>query len=128
MKRVAVVIPMYGNRVLIMRRSKTATQDPLRWDFPGGHIDGNETPEQGALRELKEEAALSPPPATLEKVNTIEEEDSQIHLYRVRITDPFNVRLRDGEHDQYCWTTLAHLGCYPLSYGVERALEEMRDV
>jgi 8-oxo-dGTP diphosphatase len=28
------------------------------WSFPGGHVDGNESPEESALRELEEETGI----------------------------------------------------------------------
>ncbi len=42
--------------VLMMRRAK----EPRRgfWDFPGGFIDGFETPEHGVIREVREETGL----------------------------------------------------------------------
>lgn len=33
-------------------------RDDLRWTTPGGHLDGNEDPRLGALRELKEETGI----------------------------------------------------------------------
>ena len=126
MRQVAVVIPTCKDRILIMRRSGTDPKNPLKWDFPGGHLEEGESPKQGALRELEEESNLKPQPKDLKKLTTIEGEGLTVHLYTVAVCNPAEVKLRDGEHDQYCWTTLTHLGCYPLAYGVERAIEEMK--
>ena len=40
------------HRVLLVRARKS----PGQWIFPKGHVEGGETPEQAAIRELREEA------------------------------------------------------------------------
>jgi len=44
-----------GNRILMGKRN-----DNQRWTLPGGHLNPNEDPKIGALRELEEEAGISP--------------------------------------------------------------------
>lgn len=44
--------------VLLTRRSERLRNHPGQWALPGGSIDGSETPEQAALRELHEEVGL----------------------------------------------------------------------
>jgi len=39
--------------VLLARRNKP----PLQWSFPGGKIEAGETPEQAAIREVREEVS-----------------------------------------------------------------------
>lgn len=39
------------------------------WTSPGGHIDQGETPEQGAVREVKEEAGIDLDPGDLRKIS-----------------------------------------------------------
>jgi len=52
--RVTAAILMNNDRVLIAQRRDT---DKLagKWEFPGGKIENNETPEQCLTREMKEE-------------------------------------------------------------------------
>ena len=46
--------PRPGARVLMFRRVNP-TLGAFRWQFPQGGLDPGETPEQGLLRELREE-------------------------------------------------------------------------
>lgn len=45
-------------KVLLAQRSATASQANL-WEFPGGKIEHNESPEQALERELHEELAIT---------------------------------------------------------------------
>ena len=53
---VAAVIERDG-RVLIAQR-KRAGRHPLKWEFPGGKVEPDETPEKAVVRELEEELAI----------------------------------------------------------------------
>lgn len=54
---VAAVIERDG-RILIAQRKRTG-QHPLKWEFPGGKVEAEETPENAVVRELAEELAIS---------------------------------------------------------------------
>lgn len=68
---VAAVIERSDRRILIGQRRREDTS-PLKWEFPGGKIEGGETPEAALARELREELNV-----TLEKC---------VELARVRHT------------------------------------------
>ncbi len=53
---VAAVIEREG-RVLVGQR-KPAGYHPLKWEFPGGKVEENETPEAALGRELSEELGI----------------------------------------------------------------------
>lgn len=48
------IIERSDRRILIGQRRRTDTS-PLKWEFPGGKLNTNESPEAGLARELREE-------------------------------------------------------------------------
>lgn len=54
---VACAIILKGNRILVTQRSEIMSL-PLKWEFPGGKIELNETAEYCLHREIKEELNL----------------------------------------------------------------------
>jgi 8-oxo-dGTP diphosphatase len=53
---VAAVIERDG-RILIAQRDAESWH-PLKWEFPGGKVEAEETPEEAVVRELEEELAI----------------------------------------------------------------------
>ncbi|WP_093910773.1 NUDIX hydrolase [Streptomyces sp. cf386] len=54
----AAVVMDYKQRVLLVRRSDKERFLPRVWGVPCGKLEPGESPEDGALRELKEETGL----------------------------------------------------------------------
>jgi ADP-ribose pyrophosphatase len=48
-----------AGRVALVRQYRYAVDEPI-WELPAGRLDPGETPEEGAARELEEEAGLRP--------------------------------------------------------------------
>ncbi|MBI4536300.1 MAG: NUDIX domain-containing protein [Ignavibacteriae bacterium] len=59
MKHVAVGIIMKDGQVLACQRKGTARY-PLKWEFPGGKLESNESAESALIRELCEELSIEP--------------------------------------------------------------------
>jgi len=57
MQPVAVGIIVRNGEVLACQRRRTARY-PLKWEFPGGKIEVNESPLEALRRELREELAI----------------------------------------------------------------------
>jgi len=55
--RVVAGILERDGRALICRR-RADQPHPLKWEFPGGKIEGDETPEAALIRELREELGI----------------------------------------------------------------------
>ncbi len=67
LRHAAVALTLVGDTegqacFVITRRSETLRNHGGQWALPGGRIDAGETPEQTALRELREEVSLEVPP------------------------------------------------------------------
>ena len=59
-KRYSGVILKSNDKVLMCKRAPEESL-PGIWSIPSGHIEGNETPKDAALREFKEETNISLP-------------------------------------------------------------------
>ncbi len=64
MKEVAVALALLhrDGRWFLQRRALDAEHLPGLWEFPGGKVEPNESPEAGLIRELREELAWRPGP------------------------------------------------------------------
>jgi len=95
------IIVNSDHRVLVTQRSQSMSL-PLKWEFPGGKIDANETSEECLVREIKEELAIG-----IEIVNSLE---SNTHAYPTIAINliPFICKHTSGklylaEHAAYKW-------------------------
>lgn len=57
MKQVAVAIIMRDGLVLACQRKRDAAY-PLKWEFPGGKLERDESPQSAVVRELREELGI----------------------------------------------------------------------
>jgi 8-oxo-dGTP diphosphatase len=56
-KRVVAGILVRGDEILCCQRAESDPM-PLKWEFPGGKIEANESPEEALRRELTEELGI----------------------------------------------------------------------
>jgi 8-oxo-dGTP diphosphatase len=77
----------YGDDVLMMKRAEHRRVFPNRYNGLGGHIERDETPLQGAIREIKEESGLDVTDIFLCGVHTIDTgENGGILLFTFKAT------------------------------------------
>jgi len=124
-----------GDEFLLLHRAT----EPLLWTPPGGHLQLDEAPLAGVVREVREETGLEVDvlgPASVWYGDLGKGPAVSIDfLCRYRSGE---VRLSE-EHDAICWSTLKQLrqgqpelGRHPLSYTVEgfahayRLFEQLR--
>ena len=97
-----------NGKFLIIKRSETAKNYPLHWDLPGGKLERGETPEEGLVREVKEETTLD--------VKVVDPMFSYLETHGVfAYVVVYECELLSGEiklsseHSEYKWVTQEEL-------------------
>lgn len=57
MKQVVAALIVRGDKILICQRTRHQPM-PLKWEFPGGKVEPDESPESALSRELEEELGI----------------------------------------------------------------------
>ena len=104
---VTCAIIVEGNKILVTQRSEKMSL-PLKWEFPGGKIEKNETAEACILREIKEELNLE-----IEIVTRLESKSFDYPSFSINLI-PFISKYLSGiinlnEHKDYKWLTKEEL-------------------
>lgn len=109
-------------RTLLLRRSKDEANFPSHWAFPGGGLEADETFEDGARRECKEEIG----DCALDGMKVLDAKRTQHgwdHVtYVIPVKEPFDPRL-NGEHDDYAWAPITGLPS-PMHPAVQQTIED----
>ena len=90
MLNVVCAIIYVGNKILVTQRSKNMKL-PLKWEFPGGKLENNESEIECIKREIKEELNI--------EIKVIKRLSNSIHDYntfRINLI-PFVVKYISGE-------------------------------
>lgn len=83
MKRVGVAVILRDHRVLVCQR-KRGSRYELKWEFPGGKLEPNETLEACVRRELREELAVEVGPVVQTEMEVSFYEDGgmfEVHYF-----------------------------------------------
>lgn len=98
---VTCAIIIYEGKILITQRGPQM-KHPLKWEFPGGKLEHNESPEQCIQREILEELGIA--------ISVVKQLTTVIHDYgTVKISlIPFLAEFKSGtillkEHIRYLW-------------------------
>ena len=121
---IALILHPIKNTVLIAQRKADAHLGGL-WEFPGGKCSPDETPEQCALREVREETGL--------EVTVLEAWSPITHAYpeRTVMLHPFLCRaLTENAQPlgsrRIIWTPVSELDMYPFPEANAPLLERLR--
>ncbi len=107
MIEVTCAIILKGNKILVTQRSEKMKL-PLKWEFPGGKVEKNETEESCLLREIKEELNLE-----IEIIEKLESKKFDYETFSINLI-PFVAKYLNGvivlsEHKDFKWLTKGEL-------------------
>ena len=102
-RTVVAGILLNGDRVLLVRRSVERELYPGVWDFPGGHSEDGELPQEALLRELREELGVVPTAYSELLPYMGNFGGLSIHFYRVRQWTGTPRNLQEHEHSELAW-------------------------
>lgn len=97
------------------------------WGVPAGKVEPDETPENGAIRELFEETGISVSHSQLHPLGHLYMRKPEIeyiyHMYRVHFNETPSVLL-SSEHQSFKWASRDELKHLRLMAGAKEALEK----
>lgn len=110
-------------KVLFVKRAAGEENFPDTWAFPGGKADGDETPEDCARRECREEIGDHPIEALTTVDRKITARGWEHTTFAATVADEFEPAL-NAEHSEYRWALPAEPP-QPLHPGVAETLTKM---
>lgn len=105
--KVTCAIIEKGGQTLVVQRSDKMNL-PLKWEFPGGKIEENESVEECIIREIKEELNIE-----IELISRLATSNFNYSNFSIQLI-PFIARhtkgaIRLSEHKQYLWMSNKNL-------------------
>ena len=124
LRQAAVLVPVWGERLILTKRASHLAHHPGQIAFPGGKVDASDAShEAAALREAEEEIGL--PRGGVEVLGRLARHET-VTGYDVTpvlglVKDAFEARPEAGEVDEVFTVPLAHV-LNPANYSIERRL------
>ncbi|MBI4185372.1 MAG: GNAT family N-acetyltransferase [Proteobacteria bacterium] len=123
----AVALIDADDRVLIARRPEGKAMAGL-WEFPGGKVHADETPEQALIRELKEELAIDVEASCLAPLTFASHAYEGFHLLMpLYVCRVWGGTLRPREGQEVAWVRVGRLGDYPMPPADKPLVAMLRD-
>lgn len=128
MTKVTAALLLNNNQILIAKR-RQGTKMPGKWEFPGGKIEDNETPEECLCREIQEEFQID---VTVEDYycdSVYEYPHGTVQLLAYWVIWN-NGDLTPTEHEETKWVTISELDNFDFAPAdipiVQKLKEEYR--
>ena len=112
---VALGVLVREDCVLLVKRTASRETAPGAWDFPGGHSEDGEAPEQTLVRELAEEIGVVPTEYRELFQHGINAEGLIVYRYYVKRWSGTPSNLQEHEHSEIAWVPLAEVGKLELA-------------
>lgn len=125
---VACALVDADRRVLIAKRPEGKSMAGL-WEFPGGKIEPNETPEAALIRELREELAVETREACLAPLSFASHSYENIHLLMpLYVCRKWQGTPQALEHADLKWVRPQALRDYPMPPADEPLIAALCDL
>jgi len=123
----AVALVDADGRVLLARRPEGRTMAGL-WEFPGGKVHADETPEAALIRELREELAIDVAASCLAPFTFASHRYADFHLLMpLYVCRVWQGRATALEGQELAWVRPARLADYPMPPADEPLVAQLRD-
>ena len=108
------VVIIHENKLLIAKRLPDKAM-ANKWEFPGGKLEENETLEECAIREIKEELCID---VEIDDYLGYEDlpgkhDDYCLHIYTAKLLDD-KTKIFLTEHSEYAWVFFDELSEFDL--------------
>ncbi len=115
------VLENAAGELLLLRRALTARLAPGLWGFPAGHQEANESPEQCALRELREEIGRDHKVTPVRNLGPIRDTlyggIYEIHLFHQHWLS--GTITLNHEHTDHTWVSKERFRDYDVMNGID---------
>ena len=123
----AVALFDKDGRVLIAQRPEGKSMAGL-WEFPGGKVEGGETPEAALIRELREELAVDTVESCLAPFTFASHAYEDFHLLMpLYVCRKWEGQVTPMENQQIKWVMPMRLGDYPMPPADKPLIAMLRD-
>jgi 8-oxo-dGTP pyrophosphatase MutT (NUDIX family) len=112
----AGLLVVRGDTVLLQHRAEWSHEGGT-WGVPGGALDADESPLQGALREAAEEAAVPASAVRPQHAWTVDHGTWRYTTVIAQAQAPFEPQRLDGESKELRWVSLRDVPALPLHGG-----------
>lgn len=115
-KSVLCYLKKYDFYLLLYRNKKENDMNEGKWIGVGGHVEENETIDEAAIREVKEETGLDVHSLSCAGEVLFVNDDYQEMMYVYEITD-FSGKLLDCDEGDLKWVSIKDIEKYPMWEG-----------
>lgn len=119
----AAGIIIVEKKIFLVKRVSTALLFPGCWACPGGKAELGETPEEAAIREVKEETNLNFKPTSLFTINYYKDRK----MYRFFGNWSGEIKLQEIEIADSAWFTFDEAKDLDFAFDFKSILKELRN-